>query len=369
MEEHRFAEIERNLARCRVILSVTAFVAIYVAPTRPTFTRLVPLTGGPFMLDPLALAVMLAHLGYSILVYLVVARRLVSAEWVRSVTTCADVLFGTSIALVTEGANSPYYVFFTFAVLVAGFRAGMRLAVTVTVTSVALYLGLILASRPEGLNFYIMRPAYLGITGYLVGYLGQQRLALESRLRAFETATQRQRIARSLHDDYVQALSAFNMRTQISRELLRQGRIDEALAELGELQASVNREHDELRTYIRTLADLDVTPLPGPVDSATRFAVRAQFDGSLRTVEHALQIMLEGVRNVGRHARAGSAVIEAEWSADRLCITIDDDGVGFPADAGPPWSIASRAAEVGGEVRVGGQGAPGGHVEIELPEV
>ena len=95
-----------------------------------------------------------------------------------------DVLFGAVIALVTEGANSPFYVFFAFAVLVAAFRAGLRLALLVTATSALLYLGLILVSHPWGLTFYIMRPAYIVITGYLVGYLGEQRLVLEAKLRA-----------------------------------------------------------------------------------------------------------------------------------------------------------------------------------------
>jgi len=33
-----------------------------------------------------------------------------------------------------------------------------------------------------------MRPVYLGITGYLVGYLGQQRLELQEQMRQLEGA-------------------------------------------------------------------------------------------------------------------------------------------------------------------------------------
>src|SRR2546425_850678 len=149
------------------------------------------------------------------------------------------------------------------AVLAAGFRSGLRRALTVTGASVALYLSLILVSRPEGLKFYIMRPAYLAITGYLVGYLGEQRLVLESRIRELEAASQRERIARSLHDGYVQALAGVNLRLATSRELLRRGQNEEAFVELTELQAGVNREHDELRAYIRSLVDLE-PPLAPP---------------------------------------------------------------------------------------------------------
>src|SRR5215471_18147721 len=207
MARHGLADTERTIARCRIILSVAALIAVYIDPTLPTLTRWLPLTGGPFMLDPLALAVMLSHLGYSITFCLLERWRVVSVRRIAIVSTWMDVAFGAAILLVTEGANSPFYVFFTFAVLAAAFRAGLRLALMVTATSALLYLSLILLSHPWGLTFYIMRPAYISITGYLVGYLGEQRRILEARVRAFEAATQRERIARSLHDEYVQALA------------------------------------------------------------------------------------------------------------------------------------------------------------------
>src|SRR5437870_1459994 len=368
MRQTPLIEIERHVAWCRMILSVAAFVVVYIDPTRPTLTRWLPLTGGPFTLAPRALAVMLLHLAYSVATYLVVRQQLATATRIATVSTWADVLFGASIALVTEGANSPFYVFFAFAVLAAGFRGGLRLTLLVTGASVALYLGFIVLLLPEGVSFYIMRPVYLAITGYLVGYLGEQRLIVEARLRELEAATQRERIARSLHDEFVQALAGVNLRLETCRELLRRGGVEKALVELTELQAGVNREHDDLRTYIRSLVDLETPGAPRMLDRRTRFSIQAQFDGSLLLVEHALQIVLEGARNVGRHARADSALINVDANAARVRITIDDDGVGFPAGATPPWSISSRAAELGGAVRLGGGDRPGGHLEVELPE-
>ncbi|HLK09970.1 MAG TPA: histidine kinase [Candidatus Binatia bacterium] len=366
MASPRLVEIERNLARCRVFLSLSALIAVYIDPTRPTLTRWLPLTGGLFALDPFALTVMLSHFVYSMAVYLAVERRPAASHRIAVASTWADVLFGAAIALVTEGENSPFYVFFAFAVLAAGFRAGLRLTMTVTAASVVLYLGLILGSRPEGLSFYVVRPAYLGIIGYLVGYLGEQRLVFESRIRALEAAAQRERIARSLHDGYAQAFAGVNLRLGSCRELLRRGHGDEALAELADLQAGINREHDELRAYIRSLADVEAARVDAAARGATRFAVRIRFDGSLPLVEHALLIMLEGARNVGRHAGAASATIAVAAHRGKVRITIDDDGVGFPPGAQPPWSIASRASELRGEVRLGG--GAGGHVEVELRE-
>jgi len=365
MANARLIAIERHVARCRVILSAAALVTVFVDPTRPTLTRW---PGGPFTLDPRAFAVLFSYVLYSLATEVAVARQVLRPARIAVASTWADVLFAAAIAFVTEGANSPAYVFFAFAILAAGFRAGFRLTMLVTAACVVLYLTLILLSHPEGLAFYVMRPAYLAITGYLVGYLGEQRLILESRVRRLEAASERERIARSLHDGYAQSLAAVNLRVETCRELLRRGRSGDAFIELTELQSGVNREHDDLRAYIRSLVDLESTSEPLAAGDGTRFAVRARFEGSLRLVEHVLHIMLEGARNVGRHAHARSAVVTVEAQGDRVVISVDDDGVGFPSGSAAPWSIASRAAELGGEVRLGGGERRGGHVEIEVAD-
>src|SRR5262245_55630795 len=51
-------QVERDIARCRVILSVAAPFAVYLDPTEPTL--MLQLTGGPFILDPYAFVVALA---------------------------------------------------------------------------------------------------------------------------------------------------------------------------------------------------------------------------------------------------------------------------------------------------------------------
>jgi signal transduction histidine kinase len=367
---HRFLDIERNIARCRIVLSVVGIMAVYLDPTPPAFSTRTPVAHGPFSIDPSAFAVMVSHLAYSLTLYIALAYPLASPRRLQAIATWGDVLFGPAIALFTEGTTSPFYAFFVFAVLAVGFRGGFRHTMLVTAVSVSLYLSLILVSAPHNASFYIMRPAYLAIAGYLVGYLGQQRLALEARIRELETTEQRQAIARSLHDGYCQALAGVNLRLETCRQLLDRGQVGDAFGELTELQAGVNREHDELRTYIRSLAAQEARPTPngGSTEQATRFTVKAQFSGGLPLVEHALHIMLEGARNVGRHARARAARIEAASEDDKIVISIDDDGVGFPPDASLPWSIASRVAEVGGRIDVGRADATGARLLVELPQ-
>jgi signal transduction histidine kinase len=361
-------DMERGIARCRTVLSAMAILAVYIDPTIPMLARSFGVTGGLFYIDPIALAVMGAHLAYSFAVYLLLARWPLAANRIVGVSTCADVVFGGAIMLVTEGANSPLLVFFAFAVLVAGLRAGLRAALVVTGASVALYLSLLVVSAPLDESAFVMRPAYLAIMGYLAGYLGQENLKQAKRMRVLQREVEREHIARSLHDGYAQSLAGVNLRLETCRELYRRGRHDEVLAELTELQVGVNREHDELRSYIHSLVDRDATPVTGDDPTlGTRFSVRAEFGGSATRIEHVLHIMLEGARNVRRHARARSAEIAVWADADELVVTIDDDGAGFRNDADPPWAIASRVAELGGLLTIETGRAPGAHLRVALP--
>lgn len=360
-------DLERGIARCRVILSLVAILALYVDPTEPALTRWIPISGGAFTINRYWATVLIAHLAYSLTLFVLHGRP--AAPWARltTIATCGDVLFAAAIALVTEGTTSPFYSFFAFAVLAAGLRSGLRAALAVTAVSVGLYMVLIVVSTPSHQTFFmIMRAAYIAITGYLVGYLGQERMNQEVRIRSLEAHAQREQIARSLHDGYAQALAGVNLRLETCRELLRRGRAADAMAELGELQAGVTREHDELRGYIRSLVDLDGPRRSATPKDATRVSMHAEFHGSPAFVEHVLLILLEGIRNVRRHAHARAALIAARSAPRGVVLSIDDDGVGFPEGAAPPWSMLSRVTECGGQLTLR-RDRPGGHVLIELP--
>jgi len=333
-------DIERKVARCRILLSLFALAAIYLDPINPIVIGQFGSPGGLLRIDAHALIVLGAHLGYSLAVLVSLSIGLVP-RGIVAITTGADVLFGAVIALFAQGVSSPFYVFWV-------------------------YLSLILVSTtgPTQLHTYIMGPAYLAIVGYLVAYLGRVRLNLESKLAALERAKERNEIARALHDGCVQTLAGTNLTLGSCQELVRRGRAGEALAALGELQASITREYDGLRTYIRELADHETAPPSFEFD--TRFAVNAQFGGSGPLVEHVLQILLEGVRNVRRHAFARVASIEARAAGPDIQIRIDDDGLGFADGAGTPWSISSRVDQLGGQVQLARDNRAGAHLAIAL---
>jgi len=111
-----FTDIERKVARCRILLSLFAMAAIYADPVVPILLPDVRFEGATFRVGAQALTVLGAYLGYSLAVYGSLVIGLVP-RGIVAITTWADILFGALIALSTQGAASPFYVFFAFAVI------------------------------------------------------------------------------------------------------------------------------------------------------------------------------------------------------------------------------------------------------------
>jgi signal transduction histidine kinase len=352
--------LDLNIAQARAVLSVLALTSWFIDPAN----------GGWFFIDETSLIVLTLHLAYSLVTSGLIGRG-VAASRLPAICTVLDVGFAAVITVVTEGPTSPSWLFFVFAIIAVDCRTGFRAAITVTVASALVYF-LLLAVFVAGLkNEYLMRSAYLAITGYLIGFIGAQRTRFEARVRDLEATAERHAIARALHDGYVQALAGVNLRLETCRALTQTGRSDEALVQLTDLQKGVAREYDAVRAYIRSLAEVEQIPEPEDRSSAveTLFKVTANFAGRAPILEQVLQIVLEGVRNTWQHGGAADAAINISASNHLIRIAMDDDGVGFRDSEHPPWAIASRVAEYGGRLKIGGGERRGAHLEIEIPAV
>src|SRR6185436_9617363 len=86
-------QMERNIARCRVVLSIAAIAVVYIDPETPLMSRWIAWTSGPFAMDPRFIAVMTAHLTYSALMYVALRRDWRLAPSLVSRTVWVDVMF------------------------------------------------------------------------------------------------------------------------------------------------------------------------------------------------------------------------------------------------------------------------------------
>lgn len=260
------SELDRKVAQARVVLSLVAMLSLYVDLS----------TGGLFHVDKWQFITLICHLVYSSFMFLALSLG-VQIDPVRKFSTALDLLFATAVAFVTEGRTSPSFAFFVFAIVAVGFRTSFRDTLLATSCFVALYI-LVIALSSELMSVYLMRAVYLAIAGYLIGFFGQQRVNFETRLREVEAEAEREAIARSLHDGYIQALAGIILRLESCCDMLISNQPAEALAEIGETQIVVGREYDEVLEYVRSLASADRQTRSQPLaDFNTQFRVQAAF--------------------------------------------------------------------------------------------
>jgi signal transduction histidine kinase len=177
--------LERVLGAGRALLAVTALAAIYIDPTEPS------------RYATLAYILLGCYLLFSVVVLLLLRLRTEFSRRTVLLVHGADILWATVICLFTEGPNSPFFLFFVFALCAAAYRWKLR----ETVATAGIMVGILviealllsigpLAGTVEGaydVNRFIMRGAYLLILGFLLGYLAQE----EKELRVESTASAR----------------------------------------------------------------------------------------------------------------------------------------------------------------------------------
>lgn len=184
----------------------------------------------------------------------------------------------------------------------------------------------------------------------------------------------RDRIARDLHDLVIQRLFAVGLTLQgasrraVVPEVME--RLEGAVAELDQTIRDIRATIFELRhrpgagtfradlrqlveSYTSTLGFAPVLHLVGPLDSVADDEVQTQV----------LMVVREALSNVVRHAHAGSVTVQVEATAERLSVTVRDDGVGISADAVESGlgNVRARASEHGGAVELS-RGEPHGTV-------
>jgi signal transduction histidine kinase len=181
----------------------------------------------------------------------------------------------------------------------------------------------------------------------------------------------RERIARDLHDIVIQRLFATGLQLQGVAAMAGDGavteRLDKSVAELDDTIKAIrgtifelqDRRGDSLRAAIRKLVKeyvpvLGFTPVvrtSGPIDTVVPPALGSQLVAVLR----------EAVSNVARHALADSAEVDVVVGSDLLELRVADDGVGLPAEVSESGlrNARRRAGDLGGTLEVAPVGERG----------
>ncbi len=198
-----------------------------------------------------------------------------------------------------------------------------------------------------------------------------QLATAQRRMRELDVVTDRDRIARDLHDHVIQRLFAVGLALQATVPRARDSEVRQRLTDaVDDLQGVIQ----EIRTTIFGLhtAAQGITRLRQRIDEAI-----AQFGGSgLRTsvqyvgplsvvdgtlADHAEAVVREALSNAARHAQATTVMVRIAVGDD-LCIEVSDNGRGMPEEVTGSGltNLRWRAAQAGGEFTIESPAAKGG---------
>jgi signal transduction histidine kinase len=170
-------EIERILALARVVLAVSSLVALYLDSTES------------FGEPNLVLGLVVLYSGHAIALLALLWRWDEVSPRFSWAAQAADIVWPCLISFFTNGPDSPFFLYFIFALLAAAFRWGMVEALLTMLVAIAAMPGETFALNhawfavPAGGGFgigFMMRIVYLIIFAFLIGYLAES----EKRRRA-----------------------------------------------------------------------------------------------------------------------------------------------------------------------------------------
>ena len=223
--------------------------------------------------------------------------------------------------------------------------------------------GVLVALRPEG-----AQPFSVGELDLMAAFADQAALAwqlasTQHRISELSILTDRERIARDLHDHVIQRLFAVGLSLQGTIARARSGEVQQRLSDsVDDLQEVIQ----DIRTTIFDLNDgsSGITRLRQRLDEAvgafpgSGVRTSVQYIGPLSVVDatladHAEAVVREAVSNAVRHANSTALTVTVSVDDD-LTIEVKDNGRGIAADVTGSGltNLRRRADEVGGSFSV-----------------
>jgi signal transduction histidine kinase len=169
---------EALLGTARLVLAAASLVAIYIDPTEPSRFRF------------LCYALLVAYVSVSAGV--VALQRINPAAVLRLVPALhvLDIVWPAALTVFTTGPSSPFFALFTFVIVSAAYRWGLRATLATAVTVVALTIvEPVLSMQPDlviafELNRLIIRCSYLLLVSLLVGVIAEREHVLNAQAAA-----------------------------------------------------------------------------------------------------------------------------------------------------------------------------------------
>lgn len=234
----------------------------------------------------------------------------------------------------------------------------------------------------------IDRDDEIGLLGKTLEDMRVRLRASQAEVRSLSALTERERIARELHDGLAQALGLIYAQARAA-EAHNPAPADPATAALREIASISAQAYEEVRQSIfglRTMVARRLGLVPALTEYLHEFSEHTGVPVELvvpETLPHValeveaqlIRIVQEALTNVWRHARAGHAWVRFATDGDRLRVVVEDDGVGFDPAAAALVDVRrfgldtmrERAESIRGSLQVESAPGRGTRVVVILP--
>jgi signal transduction histidine kinase len=384
-EEQWQQQKEKTLAWLRLGFSIIAILVVQLNPARITrFPILSHFSLFTFVI-------------YSGLIFYISRSDRFNFKKIGLWTTILDLVWISVIVFSTGGSRTPFFFYFSFPVITASSRYGVRGGLVVGAIGVTLY-GLtrfapFWVEDPIALDTYIIRGIYLLVLAYVFGFLSEFERKQNDRLVAlYRTANEvaareeRRRIGRELHDRLLQVLSTLTLRLEACRNHLidKPGELDR------ELNLMEKAAKDSIREIRGFLAGKTIdTIAPGTLIEQIQEEMKFLRDGlGIRMIletepedlnipteleQEIYYVLREGLLNVARHSQATRAEIYLRQINDVLEGSLTDNGVGFNVDRASERegfgvvSMEERVKKTGGNLSIESSPGKGTKISFSVP--
>jgi signal transduction histidine kinase len=197
-----------------------------------------------------------------------------------------------------------------------------------------------------------------------------------------EREEERLRIRRDLHDELGPLLASQGLKLSAVRQVLRtqpekaEAMVDDLIQHSQQTVTDIRRLVHGLRPpaldqlglveAVRDLVQNDTNPIIVEVSSPESLLPKL----TAAVEVNAYRIVIEGLSNCARHAKATQCIVKFEVDADTFIIHIQDNGIGIPKKYRAGVGLRSmrlRAEEIGGQLQIESVHPHGTHIMARLP--
>jgi signal transduction histidine kinase len=201
--------------------------------------------------------------------------------------------------------------------------------------------------------------------------------------------SERQRIARELHDETGQSLTAIGMGLRGLTSSLKTSTLERARQNLHELELLTTHSLDELQRLITDLRPSHLDDLglssalrwfANSLQERVKLVIHVEIRGEEISIASPVKIALfritqEALTNVVKHAQANSARVVLKYADDSVHVRVTDDGHGFDMEAAGSskrvsWGLKGmeeRTSLLGGKFKVHSRPGEGTIIEVSIP--